>query len=66
VINPVDIQEYKERQGFLALKKSLKRTPQQVIDEIRDSGIRGRGGAGFNPQERNGSWWPTRRAKRST
>ncbi|MEX0982626.1 MAG: NAD(P)H-dependent oxidoreductase subunit E [Bacteroidales bacterium] len=47
VINPVDIQEYKERQGFLALKKSLKKTPEQVVDEIIDSGIRGRGGAGF-------------------
>ncbi|MCA1747960.1 MAG: NAD(P)H-dependent oxidoreductase subunit E, partial [Bacteroidales bacterium] len=46
VINPVDIQEYKERQGFLALKKSLKKSPEQVIDEIIGSGIRGRGGAG--------------------
>jgi NADH-quinone oxidoreductase subunit F len=55
VINPVDIQEYKERQGFLALKKSLKKTPQQVIDEITDSGIRGRGGAGFS----TGTKWQT-------
>ncbi len=48
VINPVDIQEYKERQGFLALKKSLERSPGEVINEIMDSGIRGRGGAGFS------------------
>ena len=47
VINPVDMQEYIERQGFLALKKSLKRSPQEIIDEIKESGIRGRGGAGF-------------------
>ncbi|MCA1747273.1 MAG: NAD(P)H-dependent oxidoreductase subunit E, partial [Bacteroidales bacterium] len=55
VINPVDIQEYKERQGFLALKKSLKKTPEQVIDEIIGSGIRGRGGAGFP----TGTKWQT-------
>lgn len=47
VINPVDIEEYKERQGFLALKKSLKKAPQKIIDELKESGIRGKGGAGF-------------------
>ncbi len=47
VINPVDIKEYKERQGFVALKKSLKKEPREIIDEIKESGIRGRGGAGF-------------------
>ncbi|MEX0986694.1 MAG: NAD(P)H-dependent oxidoreductase subunit E [Bacteroidales bacterium] len=48
VINPVDIQEYKERQGFIALKKSLKKKPQEIINEIKESGIRGKGGAGFH------------------
>lgn len=47
VINPVDIKEYKERQGFVALKKSLGKKPMDIIDEITESGIRGRGGAGF-------------------
>lgn len=47
VINPTDIKEYKERQGFIALKKSLKKKPQEIIDELKESGIRGRGGAGF-------------------
>lgn len=47
VINPGDIEEYKERQGFLALKKSLKRTPADILDELEASGLRGRGGAGF-------------------
>ncbi|NOY95260.1 MAG: 4Fe-4S dicluster domain-containing protein [Chlorobi bacterium] len=48
VINPLDIEEYKQRLGFKALKKALKGlSPEQVIDEIKKSGIRGRGGAGF-------------------
>ena len=48
VINPVDIEEYQERQGFRALEKALKMKPSQIIDAVRDSGIRGRGGAGFS------------------
>jgi len=48
VINPIDVQEYKDRNGFRGLTKVLKEmTPQQVIEEITESGIRGRGGAGF-------------------
>ena len=48
VINPIDIQEYKDRNGFRGLVKVLKKmTPGQVVQEITESGIRGRGGAGF-------------------
>jgi NADH:ubiquinone oxidoreductase subunit F (NADH-binding)/NADH:ubiquinone oxidoreductase subunit E/Pyruvate/2-oxoacid:ferredoxin oxidoreductase delta subunit len=48
IINPIDVEEYKERQGFTGLTRALtKRTPGQVVQEIIDSGIRGRGGAGF-------------------
>ncbi len=47
VINPVDIEEYKQRQGFLAMKRGLANIPQDIIDELKESGIRGRGGAGF-------------------
>lgn len=48
VINPLDIREYESRQGFLALRKCLSGlTPGQVVQEIKDSGVRGRGGAGF-------------------
>ena len=47
-INPLDLEEYKQQGGFLALKKVLEEyTPQQVIDKIKSSGLRGRGGAGF-------------------
>ena len=48
VINPENIQEYIARDGYLALGKVLtEMTPEQVIVEIKASGLRGRGGAGF-------------------
>ena len=48
VINPENIDEYIAVDGYQALGKVLtEMTPQQVIDEIKASGLRGRGGAGF-------------------
>jgi NADH:ubiquinone oxidoreductase subunit F (NADH-binding)/NADH:ubiquinone oxidoreductase subunit E/Pyruvate/2-oxoacid:ferredoxin oxidoreductase delta subunit len=48
IINPVDIEEYKSRGGFRAVKKALtEMTPQEVVKAVKDSHIRGRGGAGF-------------------
>ncbi|MEG0377928.1 MAG: NAD(P)H-dependent oxidoreductase subunit E, partial [Eubacterium sp.] len=48
VIDPEDIEEYIAFDGYLALEKALfKMTPQAVIDEIKASGLRGRGGGGF-------------------
>jgi len=47
VINPKDIATYIDRDGFKALKKALKLTGQKIIEEIKASGLRGRGGAGF-------------------
>ncbi len=47
VINPIDIEEYKGRFGFKALGKVLKKDPEWLINEVKESGIRGRGGAGF-------------------
>ncbi|MFW6244726.1 MAG: NADH-ubiquinone oxidoreductase-F iron-sulfur binding region domain-containing protein, partial [Fibrobacterota bacterium] len=47
-INPEDINEYIARDGYLALEKVLfEITPDDVIEELRKSGLRGRGGAGF-------------------
>lgn len=47
-INPEDIREYIAFDGYKALGKVLKEMdPQEVIDEIKASGLRGRGGAGF-------------------
>lgn len=48
VINPENIEEYIARDGYRALGKVLtEMTPEQVIDTIKKSGLRGRGGAGF-------------------
>lgn len=48
IINPEDIDEYIAFDGFKALEKVLtKMKPEEVIKEISDSGLRGRGGAGF-------------------
>lgn len=47
-INPEDITEYIAFDGYKALGKVLtEMTPQEVIDVIKASGLRGRGGAGF-------------------
>jgi len=47
-INPENIDEYIARDGYAALATCLsEKTPQQVIDEIKLSGQRGRGGGGF-------------------
>ena len=48
-IDPEDITEYMARGGYLALEKALKTmTPQEVVEEIKKSGLRGRGGGGFS------------------
>ncbi|MBP9019543.1 MAG: NADH-quinone oxidoreductase subunit NuoF [Bacteroidales bacterium] len=47
-IDPENIDEYIARDGYAALGKALtEMTPQQVIDLIKKSGLRGRGGGGF-------------------
>src|ERR1035437_5901882 len=48
IIDPENIEEYIARDGYAALGKVLTAmAPQQVIDELKASGLRGRGGAGF-------------------
>ncbi|MBI4833168.1 MAG: SLBB domain-containing protein, partial [Candidatus Lindowbacteria bacterium] len=47
-ICPEDINDYVAAGGYQGLKKALlEMTPEQVIEEVKKSGIRGRGGAGF-------------------
>ena len=47
-INPENIEEYIARDGYEALAKCItEMTPQEVIAEVKASGLRGRGGAGF-------------------
>ncbi len=47
IIDPEKINHYIARGGYTGIVKALKMTPQEVIDEIKKSGLRGRGGAGF-------------------
>lgn len=48
-IDPENIDEYISRDGYEALAKCLtEMTPQQVIEEMKKSGLRGRGGGGFS------------------
>ena len=48
VIDPEKIDDYIARDGYKAIEKVLfEMTPEQVVDEILKSGLRGRGGAGF-------------------
>ena len=48
IINPEDIDEYIAFDGYLALEKVLSdMKPEEVIETVRNSGLRGRGGAGF-------------------
>ncbi|MBQ8966001.1 NADH-quinone oxidoreductase subunit NuoF [Ruminococcus sp.] len=48
VIDPEDIEEYIATDGYQALYKVLdSMTPDEVVNEVLESGIRGRGGAGF-------------------
>lgn len=62
VIDPTDIDAYINADGYRALEKVLTMTPEAVIDEIKTSGLAGRGGAGFP------TWfkWNAARASEST
>jgi NADH:ubiquinone oxidoreductase subunit F (NADH-binding)/(2Fe-2S) ferredoxin len=61
LIDPENIEEYIARDGYGALAKVLtSMTPEEVIDEIKASGLRGRGGGGFPTGVK---WESCRRAK---
>jgi len=47
IINPESIREYIARDGYFGLAKALQMKPEEVIDEVKKAGLRGRGGAGF-------------------
>ena len=47
IIDPENIDEYIAREGYKALAKALTMEPDDIIREMKESGLRGRGGAGF-------------------
>jgi NADH-quinone oxidoreductase subunit F len=61
LINPEDIREYIAMEGYEALGRALKEgTPEKVIDQLKRSGLRGRGGGGFQTGVK---WEMTRKSK---
>lgn len=47
IIDPYNIKEYIARDGYFALEKALRQTPEDIINTLIASGLRGRGGGGF-------------------
>lgn len=48
IINPENIEEYIARDGYAALERALfSMAPEEIVEEVKRSGLRGRGGAGF-------------------
>lgn len=48
IINPESIEEYMEMKGYEGIRKAIRdHTPEEVIDMVLQSGLRGRGGGGF-------------------
>ena len=47
VIDPLDLADYKAHGGLIGLTRALSIGPAAVVDEVTNSGLRGRGGAGF-------------------
>ncbi|MDY6862872.1 MAG: NADH-quinone oxidoreductase subunit F, partial [Thermodesulfobacteriota bacterium] len=47
LIDPCDINQYLVYDGYKSLATALEKAPEEITNEIKDSGLRGRGGAGF-------------------
>jgi formate dehydrogenase iron-sulfur subunit len=45
--DPLCLDNYRALGGFVGLQRALEMTPQAIVDEVKDSGLRGRGGAAF-------------------
>ena len=47
IADPLSIDDYRQQGGFAGLEKALRLQPQAIVDEVKASGLRGRGGAAF-------------------
>lgn len=47
LIDPLSIADFQAHKGFAGLQKAFEKGPEYVLDQIKTSGLRGRGGAGF-------------------
>jgi formate dehydrogenase iron-sulfur subunit len=47
IIDPLSLEDYRQHQGYQGLERALTLTPQACVDEVKRSGLRGRGGAAF-------------------
>jgi len=47
LIDPLDIEDYIRHDGFTGLKNALSQSPQAIVLQVKESGLRGRGGAAF-------------------
>lgn len=45
--DPLSIDDYQKNEGLAGLKRAVSLAPQSIVDELKASGLRGRGGAGF-------------------
>lgn len=47
ITDPLSIEDYRAHTGFCGLEAALQREPQDIVEEVKASGLRGRGGAAF-------------------
>lgn len=47
VVDPLSLADYEAHGGLVGLRRALAMTGQEIVDEVKTSGLRGRGGAGF-------------------
>ncbi len=47
ITDPVSLKDYESHDGFKGLRNAIKLKSQEIVDEVTESGLRGRGGAAF-------------------